>query len=80
MRRRDRGHDVLVVDWVRCTGQGVCAAALGEQVSLDRWGYPTGVSSRGEPVQPRHRSAAVLAVRSCPAQALALRTESPAAG
>jgi ferredoxin len=64
--------DVLVVDWSRCVGHGVCAAALGEQVSLDRWGYPHGVSTAGVPVDPDLRRAAKMAVRTCPAVALKL--------
>lgn len=65
--------DELVVDWSRCAGHGVCAAALGERIDLDRWGYPTGVTTRGVPVPGRMRDAARLAVASCPAAALRLR-------
>lgn len=79
MSRRRRAGATLVVDWTRCTGQGVCAAALGEQVSLDQWGYPLGVSTRGASIDPHDRAAAVLAVRSCPTMALHLRTEHPGA-
>lgn len=64
---------VLVVDWQRCAGHGVCAAALGERVDLDRWGYPTGVSTRGIAVPRELERAARLAVVSCPAAALRLR-------
>jgi ferredoxin len=64
---------VLVVDWARCAGHGVCAAALGERIDLDRWGYPTGVTTRGMPVPARKVDAARLAVVSCPAAALRLR-------
>ena len=66
-------EDELVVDWTRCVGHGVCAAALGERIHLDRWGYPTGVTTRGVPVPGRMRDAARLAVVSCPAAALRLR-------
>lgn len=64
---------VLVLDWQRCVGHGVCAAALGEQVDLDRWGYPTGVGTRGVAVPRGLERAARLAVASCPAAALRLR-------
>jgi ferredoxin len=68
------GHEpVLVVDWSRCAGHGVCAAALGERIGLDRWGYPTGVSTAGVPVGAHLRDAARLAVAACPAAALRLR-------
>lgn len=64
---------VLVVDWELCAGHGVCAAALGERIDLDRWGYPTGVSTRGVTIPPDLERAARLAVLSCPAAALRLR-------
>ncbi len=60
------------MDWTRCTGQGVCAAALGERIDLDDWGYPTGVSTRGVRVPRGLVGAARLAVSSCPAAALRL--------
>lgn len=62
----------LVVDWLRCAGHGVCAAAFGERIGLDDWGYPDGVTSRGVPVAPEHLAAARSAVRSCPVAALRL--------
>ena len=75
MSRRRRAGATLVVDWTRCTGQGVCAAALGEQVSLDQWGYPLGASTQGSvQLDADDRAAAVMAVRSCPTMALHLRT------
>jgi ferredoxin len=63
----------LVVDWDRCVGHGVCAAAYGENVTLDQWGYPLGVSARGVEVPPEHLRAARLAVSHCPAMALRLQ-------
>lgn len=66
-------RNVLVLEWQRCVGHGVCAAALGERVDLDRWGYPTGVSTRGVAVPRDLERAARLAVVSCPAAALRLR-------
>lgn len=76
MSRTER-EAVLVLDWNRCAGHGVCAAAYGEQIGLDRWGYPLGVSTSGTLVPPERASAARLAVRSCPAAALRLRTSRP---
>lgn len=73
MSRHDRGpRRALIVDWQRCAGHGVCAAALGERVDLDRWGYPTGVTTRGVPIARDLEAAARLAVVSCPAAALRL--------
>lgn len=60
----------LTVDWIRCSGHGVCAAAIGEQISLDRWGFPDGVNTSGVPIDKDLRSAAQLAVATCPAVAL----------
>lgn len=79
MSRRDgragrRAH-VLSVDWARCTGQGVCAAALGERIDLDRWGYPLGVTTRGQAIPEHLVGAARLAVSSCPVAALRLTRE-----
>lgn len=67
-----RTSHVLSVDWTRCTGQGVCAAALAERIDLDTWGYPTGVSTRGQAIPDSLVMAARLAVSSCPAAALRL--------
>jgi ferredoxin len=73
VRREGSGpRRALVVDWERCAGHGVCAAALGERVDLDRWGYPTGVSTSGVPIARDLEAAARLAVVSCPAAALRL--------
>lgn len=65
----------LTVDWLRCAGHGVCAAAFAERVRLDDWGFPDGVPTRGTPIAPDERDAARLAVRSCPAAALRLHRE-----
>jgi ferredoxin len=70
--RTGTGRHVLVVDWERCTGQGVCAAALGERIDLDSWGYPIGVTTRGEAIPDPLVRAAKLAVAMCPAAALRL--------
>lgn len=66
-----RDH-LLTVDWTRCAGHGVCAAALGERVGLDQWGYPT-VGTGGTRVPPELLRAARMAVTTCPAAALRLQ-------
>lgn len=66
------GTRVLSVDWERCAGHGVCAAALGERIDLDSWGYPIGVTTRGEAIPDSLVRAAKLAVAMCPAAALRL--------
>lgn len=70
--RAGSGSRVLAVDWERCTGHGVCAAALGERIDLDTWGYPIGVTTRGEEVPDSLVRAAKLAVAMCPEAALRL--------
>ncbi len=55
------------IDWRRCQGNGVCAAALGELIELDQWGYPI-VKNREVPDELR--SAARLAQATCPVAAL----------
>jgi ferredoxin len=64
--------DTLIVDWTRCAGHGVCSAAFGEQVSLDRWGFPIGVTTSGVTVAADMQAAAKMAVATCPAAALRL--------
>jgi ferredoxin len=66
------GERFLTVDWERCAGHGVCAAAIGERIDLDSWGYPIGVTTRGEAVPDSLVRAARLAVAMCPAAALRL--------
>ena len=70
--RTGTGRHVLAVDWERCAGHGVCAAALGERIDLDSWGYPIGVTTRGEAIPDTLVRAAKLAVAMCPAAALRL--------
>jgi ferredoxin len=73
-RTRDtQGGHVLTLDWQRCAGHGVCAAALGERISLDTWGYPIGVTTRGEVIPASLLGAARLAAAACPAAALRLQ-------
>lgn len=62
----------LSIDWKRCRGHGVCAAAFGERISSDRWGYPTMPLTIEVPLEQEH--AARMAVATCPAAALRLRS------
>jgi ferredoxin len=57
----------IQIDWRRCQGHGACAAALGEIVRRDEWGYP--VLTTNEVPEELH-SAARLAQATCPAAAL----------
>jgi ferredoxin len=50
----------------------VCAAAIGERIDLDTWGYPIGVTTRGEVIPDSLVRPARLAVAMCPAAALRL--------
>ena len=61
---------MLVVDWPRCKGHGLCAEVLPELVTLDEWGYP--VVSDG-PVPDDLRRDASRARDVCPAVALRLQ-------
>jgi len=56
----------LRVNPILCTGHGLCAELLPEQINLDEWGYPV-ISD--DPVPKRLRP---LARRDCPVLALML--------
>lgn len=58
----------LVVDWVRCDGQGVCVELLPELVARDDWGFPVVLG----PIPPRLQKLAERARASCPSMALRL--------
>lgn len=60
---------MLEVDWHRCQGLAMCAAALPGLVDADRWGYPR-ISRRGSAVSPERTADARWAARSCPLAAL----------
>ncbi len=60
----------VTIDWRRCRGHGVCAAALGELVSLDEWGFPVVTDPQ---VPDELRLAARMAQATCPAAALRVR-------
>ena len=66
----------LRVNPIACSGHGVCAELLPELISLDEWGYPL----VADPDVPGGlMRAARRAVTDCPALALALSREVPAA-
>lgn len=69
-RHKSPSHSVLAIDRIACTGHGICAQLLPEQLSLDEWGYPVVLDAT-----VRDSSAAGAAVTVCPARAL--RTDSP---
>lgn len=62
----------LALDRIACTGHGICASILPEQISLDEWGYPVVHASLVDP------ALGDAAIRLCPARALAwARTQTP---
>lgn len=66
---RETGTRRLAVDRVACTGHGVCAQLLAEQLTLDEWGYPV-VHDERAPTPAAH-----AAVTLCPARAIYLRQQ-----
>lgn len=61
----------VTIDWRRCRGHGVCAAALGELITLDEWGFPV---LDGTEVPDDLKGAARMAQATCPAAALRARS------
>jgi ferredoxin len=59
----------LRVNPILCSGHGLCAELLPEQISLDEWGYPI---LSDQPVPQALRKLARRVVTDCPALALAL--------
>ena len=59
----------LRVNPILCTGHGLCAELLPEQIDLDEWGFPL---LSGEPVPAELRPLARRAVNDCPVLALML--------
>ena len=59
----------LRVNPILCTGHGLCAELLPEQIDLDEWGYPL---LSGKPVPAKLRPLARRAVNDCPVLALML--------
>ncbi|MBC9955578.1 ferredoxin [Yimella sp. cx-51] len=63
---RSSDSATLHIDRIACTGHGLCAALLPEQVSLDEWGYPVVHAQEVDADLGR------TAVRLCPVAALRL--------
>jgi len=63
----------LRVNPILCSGHGLCAELLPEQITLDEWGYPI---LSDEPVPRGLSKLARRAVIDCPALALALVRDS----
>jgi ferredoxin len=59
----------LRVNPILCTGHGLCAELIPEQIDLDEWGYPL---LSDEPVPRELRQLARRAVNDCPVLALML--------
>ena len=59
----------LRVNPILCTGHGLCAELLPEQITLDEWGFPL---LADQPVPKSLRKLARRAVTDCPALALML--------
>ena len=59
----------LRVNPILCTGHGLCAELLPEQIDLDEWGYPL---LSDKPVPAELRQLARRAVNDCPVLALML--------
>jgi ferredoxin len=59
----------LRVNPILCSGHGLCAELVPEQISVDEWGYPI---LSDEPVPPELQKLARRAVTDCPALALTL--------
>jgi len=57
------------VDFVKCTGRGLCAELLPERIVLDDWGYPIVDPAEVRGTTARHARRAVAA---CPTLALTL--------
>lgn len=59
----------LRVNPILCSGHGLCAELVPEQITVDEWGYPI---LSDEPVPPGLHKLARRAVTDCPALALTL--------
>jgi ferredoxin len=60
-------NEHLRVNPILCSGHGLCAELLPEQITLDEWGYPV---LSDEPIPTEQRKLARRAVADCPALAL----------
>ena len=63
--RESPSREELRVDRIACTGHGICASLLTDEVTLDEWGYPVVNNSAVDP------ELGDIAVRLCPERALA---------
>jgi ferredoxin len=59
----------LRINPILCSGHGLCAELLPEQITLDEWGYPM---MSDEPIPRSLRKLARRAMTDCPALALGL--------
>jgi len=62
-------NERLRVNPILCSGHGLCAELLPEQIDLDEWGYPI---LADQPIPHSLRKLARRAVTDCPALALLL--------
>ena len=58
-RLRSRTAPALAVDRIACTGHGICASLLPDEVGLDEWGYPVVHRIGRGPGARRHRRPAL---------------------
>ena len=66
----------IIIDPVKCTGHGMCALLLAENVSLDQWGFPVVDPT---PIEGRRATRrARRAARACPRRALQVNAREPA--
>ena len=62
----------LKVDWIACTGHGICAELFPERISLDDWGYPI---IDAAPIPDELLRLAKRTMAACPALALRLQDD-----
>jgi ferredoxin len=65
-----RAASALAVDRIACSGHGICASLLTEEVTVDEWGYPVVHTPAVDP------QLGEIAIRLCPARALAWASRS----
>lgn len=65
-------HERMRVNPILCSGHGLCAELLPEQITLDEWGYPIVDGTPLEGAQVEH---AVRAAQACPTFALLIERE-----
>ncbi len=62
-------NEQVSVDWLACSGRGVCAELLPERITLDEWGFPL---IDPAPIPASLQRFAKRAVQACPTRALRL--------